>query len=405
MEKSLSHLVAAAKQERKTTYYKDALYRLAECQHELGNTKDASEIFERYAREFPDTALASKAIFRSGEALFNIDDFTRAIPHLKAILESEKAKSFHEKATYILALAFYNVDQKEESLNYFSQLTARFPKSPHVVESLFRVGEIYLSEKKDTVQALEIFQKIIHEHSTSEFAAEAMKNIIVCHQEMNNLDGAINNIYTLVTEHPETILASEIYIWMAEQFSQKGSWNEAVEIYSAFLNHNPPELNTDSVFYDYANALLNDNQNDAALKYFEPFTEEGSVSPLKQMALFHTAKIHTLKKDLKKARKAYLTASEMNTSDIAARSRFQLGVLAQDNQEWDVAARHFMRVAILYFHTELSPQSLWNAGQSYEKIDEMEQARSAYQELVLDFPKSTYAERSQKQLRTLANAP
>jgi TolA-binding protein len=405
MEESLSYLTVATDQKRKTSYYKDALYRLAECNHAVNNLKEAAAIFDRYAREFPKTPLAAKATFRAAESLFTTKEFAETIRHLQKTLESENAKAFHEQAIYLIGLASYNLEQMEESLKYFSQLMSDFPKSPFVVESLFRIGEINLTVNKDSVLALEIFQKIINEHAASPFAAEAMKNIIICHQNMNNLDGAIENILALITEHPENILAPEIYIWMAEQLSKKESWSEAVEIYVAFLTHHPPESNTDPVFFDYALALHSDSKNDLALNYFAPFVEKDSVSPLKQMTLFHTAKIYTESKDLDKAQEAYLTASEMNTSDIAARSRFQLGILARDNNEWDVAARHFMRVAILYFHTELSPQSLWNAGQSYEKINEIEQARSAYQELLLDFPKSAFAERSQQQLRKLAAAP
>jgi TolA-binding protein len=405
LKESVSYLVMATNQERKTTYYKDALYRLAECYHAVDNPTEAAATFERYAREFSDTPLAVKATFRAGESLFAMNEFSRAIPHLKQIKDSENAKSFHEQAIYILALAHYNLEKKEESLAYFSQLTTSFPNSPYLAESLFRVGEIHLTVKKDTVLALEVFQKIIKEYSKSPFAAEAMKNIIICHQEMNNIDGSIENVFALIKAHPETMLAPEIYDWMAEQLSQRERWGEAVEIYVAYLTHHPPESDTDPVFFSYANTLLKNKQNDAALGFFAPFTDKESVSPLKQLALFHSAEIYTEKNDVDNARDAYLTASEMNTSDIAARSRFRLGELAQKKSEWDVAARHFMRVAILYFHNELSPEALWNAGQSYEKMNEVNQARSAYQELLLDFPKSTFAERSQQQLRTLAAAP
>ena len=405
LEESIAYLAMATEKKENTTYYEDALYRLSECYHAAKNPKNASKSFQRFANEFPDSPLASKATFRASESLFAIKDFAGAIPHLKQTLDSEDAKPFHEQATYIIGLAFYNLDKKEDSLNYFKQLSDRFPKSNFIDEALFRSGEIVLHLNNDSVQALEIFRKIVNEHPASAYAAESMKNIIVCHQKMNNLDGSVDNILTLIKGHPETVLAPEIYTWMAEQLSEKEKWAEAIEIYDAYLTHHAPKTDTDPTFFQYAKALHANNQEDVALNYLKPFIADESTSPLKQLALFHSAEIHTQMKNIEKARVAYLTASEMNTSDIAARSRFQLGRLAQNNEEWDVAARHFMRVAILYFHNELSPKALWHAGQSYEKLNEPDQARSAYQELLLDFPKSTFAERSQQQLRALAAKP
>ena len=96
--------------------------------------------------------------------------------------------------------------------------------------------------------------------------------------------------------------------------------------------------------------------------------------------------------------KWYEAAANSNSGDIAARSRFQLGVLYERQEDYGKAARSFMRVAILFLHEEMSPESLWRAGQCYEKAEQGEQARKAYEELVADFPESPFAAKAKEAL-------
>jgi len=63
-----------------------------------------------------------------------------------------------------------------------------------------------------------------------------------------------------------------------------------------------------------------------------------------------------------------------------------------------------MRVAILFFHPELSPESLWRAGQCFEKSEEFGQARKTYTEVLEEYPESAPAALARERLNELAAA-
>jgi hypothetical protein len=58
-------------------------------------------------------------------------------------------------------------------------------------------------------------------------------------------------------------------------------------------------------------------------------------------------------------------------------------------------------VAILFLHEELTPESLWRAGQCFEKANKPDQAKKSYEELVGKYPNSAQAPKSEARLKEL----
>ncbi|MCC6486848.1 MAG: tetratricopeptide repeat protein, partial [Candidatus Hydrogenedentes bacterium] len=85
----------------------------------------------------------------------------------------------------------------------------------------------------------------------------------------------------------------------------------------------------------------------------------------------------------------------------AAKARFRIGELHEAKGDCDSAARSFMQVAILFLHPELSPESLWRAGQCFEKMNATDQARRAYDELIKEYPESEQAGKAKQRLAEL----
>ena len=64
----------------------------------------------------------------------------------------------------------------------------------------------------------------------------------------------------------------------------------------------------------------------------------------------------------------------------------------------------FKLIAILFFHPELSPESLWRAGQCFEKSEDFSQARKTYTEVLEEYPESAPAALARERLNELAAA-
>ena len=85
----------------------------------------------------------------------------------------------------------------------------------------------------------------------------------------------------------------------------------------------------------------------------------------------------------------------------AARSRFRLAELLESNDDFAGAARSYLLVAILLLHEELSPESLWRAGQCFEKAGDPEQAKRAYEDLVKEFPETERVSQAKERMAAL----
>ena len=70
-------------------------------------------------------------------------------------------------------------------------------------------------------------------------------------------------------------------------------------------------------------------------------------------------------------------------------------------QDFADAAKGYLAIAILYDDPEHVPRALWNAGDSFEKNNELKQARQVYEELVERFKSHPLAERATQRLKQI----
>ncbi|MDP7639930.1 MAG: tetratricopeptide repeat protein, partial [Candidatus Hydrogenedentes bacterium] len=105
--------------------------------------------------------------------------------------------------------------------------------------------------------------------------------------------------------------------------------------------------------------------------------------------------------DVKEAMAAYLESAETDSGEKGARARYRLGELLEADEQFSEAARHFMRIAILFFHEELTPNSLFRAATCFEKSGDTARARSVLEELLKDYPESPRAGDAQVKLASL----
>ena len=115
-------------------------------------------------------------------------------------------------------------------------------------------------------------------------------------------------------------------------------------------------------------------------------------------ARYRMAQLHEAAGETEQAFALYEEAASTNNGDVAARARFRLGELYEGREEYDKAARSFMRVAILFLHQDLSPESLWRAARNYTAAGAPERAKKAYEEILRDYPDSEFAQKARAAL-------
>jgi TolA-binding protein len=101
------------------------------------------------------------------------------------------------------------------------------------------------------------------------------------------------------------------------------------------------------------------------------------------------------------ARAALERALALDSGELAAGARLELGRLAEGEGRLEDALSEYLKVALLYAHEELVGAALFGAGRVLEAQGAPEQAAARYRELVSEHAASADAPRARERLRAL----
>ena len=135
-----------------SAFYYDAwaLYR-------LGNWREAADTFSALAGKHARSQHAPEALFRSGEAIFNLAQgltmdqklpiFEEAMGQYEAVLRRYPRSEYADDALYNRAWALINLGRKETAVPIFEQIVADYPDGRYGGRSLYTLGDYYYGEK------------------------------------------------------------------------------------------------------------------------------------------------------------------------------------------------------------------------------------------------------------------
>ncbi|HOE66512.1 MAG TPA: tetratricopeptide repeat protein [Candidatus Hydrogenedentes bacterium] len=379
----------------------DALYKAGECLGQLGRSQEAAAVFETFARDYPDNPLATQAILRVGDAHFFAASFEQAVTKYKTILDAKPDPAIEQETLYRLGIAYHNMQRFAESVQTFQTLADKYPAAPHVAEAHLRRGDFLLREGKDPVKAIEAYQASLAAAPEGPYAGQALKGLALARYETKDVDGAADLFVKVITEHPDVPLHETSYAWVGQRLFDQQKWDLAIRVLEALLTTVKNYPDPGRIRFKIAECHENAGRNDEAIALFRAIIETVPQSASAIEARYRMAQLHEKQKKMDKAIALYEDAANVNTGDTAARARFRLGELAEADANFEAAARHYMRVAVLFLHEQLSPESLWRAGQCYERVNRADQAKKAYQELLTEYPQSGQAAQAQQRLAAM----
>ena len=379
-----------------STFGPEALFKSAECLAQLGMRDESAKVYEEFARKYPENPLTEQAILRAGDAQFSAQDFAQAVSKYEAILAKQLDPVVEEDTLYRLAVTCHNMKDRAKSAETFQKLVAKFPQGKYVAEAHFRIAEFQLREQKDALKAVEEYQAALDAKPETELAGRATLGLALARYERKDYDQAADLFLKIVTDFPKSSLPEEVYTWCGQWFFDAKQWEKAAKIFEAMLAGLPNYPYPDKVRFKIAECSESAGKADEALQKYQAVIDASPNGAKSIEARYRMGLLLEAKNEPDRAIALYEAASESNTGDTAAQARFRLGELYEKRGEFERAARNYMRVAILFLHETLSPESLWRAGQCFEKVNGTSQARGAYEELVKDYPQAEQAAKADR---------
>jgi len=148
----------------KSQYLDDALYKIAMSDFKLSPkpaldqkyTVSAMENFQRFIEDFPNSELAAEAEknlnvcraklaekdFNAGELYRKLDDTHAALVYYNSVLERYYDTRFAHDALYWKGECLYTLKRRDEALQAFHELLAKYPKSKYRERTSERLKDI-----------------------------------------------------------------------------------------------------------------------------------------------------------------------------------------------------------------------------------------------------------------------
>jgi TolA-binding protein len=379
----------------------EALFKQGEMLEALGRGQEAAGIFEQFAKAYPEHVLTEQAMLRIADKEFLQASFGDAIEKYTQILQTATEPAVREEMLYRMAITYHNMQKYKESADTFAQVLEAFPQGPHVAESHLRIGDYLVREGNDPVKAIESYSRAYETDPKGAYAGRALKGLALARYETKDYATAMDLFYRVVTEFPDAPLNEKTYLWTAQELHTAKKYDESARVLQALLTAMPNYASPNRVRFKIAECRELAGKTEEALQLYQAIVTEAPKSTEAVESWFRMGKLYETLNQPDKAFEMYQEAANTNTGDTAARARFRIGEIQESKGEFEAAARSYMRVAILFLHEELSPESLWRAGQCYEKANALEQARKVYNETVEEFPESGQAAKARERLAAM----
>ena len=157
-------------------YYYDAW-----AHYRMGKWRAASDIFASLADKYPQSRYASEALFRAGDALFNMtnrsgaedknQNFLDAMVFYDRIIKRYPRSSHVDDALYNKAWCLINLDRKEDAVPVFERIVAEHSDGTYGARSQFTLGDYYYG-LKDYEKATESYQAFLERFPADKLIAQ-----------------------------------------------------------------------------------------------------------------------------------------------------------------------------------------------------------------------------------------
>ena len=292
---------------------------------------------------------------------------------------------------YRLAVSYHNMQDFKSSADTFRALLDKYPQTSHRAEAHVRIGFYLLGDGKDAVRAIESFQTAQQVDAKGPFAGRAMLGLAQARYQTTDLDGPADAFLRVVTDFPDVKLNEQTYGWAAEYLFGKNKWDEAAKIYAALLKGVPDYPTPERVKFRIAECGDRAGNADKAIDLYRGVVDAAPLSSSAVEAKFRMAKLFEGKNDPEKALEYYEQAATTNTGDTAAAARYRIAELLEGKQDFAGAAKSYLQIHLMFLDPQRGPESLWRAGQCFEKANDAVNAKRAYEDLVKSYPDSEQA--------------
>ena len=248
-------------------YYYDAW-----AQYRMGKWQDASDTFEQLSRRFSRSRYAPEALFRSGEAVFNLAQrgsmeekravYVESMGRYEAVIERYPQSEYVDDALYNKAWALIKLERNAEALPVFEQIVTEHADGYYGARSQFTLGDYFYGEH-DYARAAESYRTFLDRYPEDRLSSQ---------------DKRLRRKAQVLLGHLAEIDAYELYA-EGEGFFDRNSYDDAIRIFSEVQEKYPDSDQSVNAAVNIAAAYMAMEEFRKSGQQFQKVVENYSDTP------------------------------------------------------------------------------------------------------------------------------
>ena len=362
---------------------------------------DARAQFVRVLALRPEPELASQAILRLGDTLYNQGKFAQALEAYTRLTAQAGSDVHTPDAEYGIILSLYQLRRLNEYATRARAFIARYPTNPLGVTVLYQLAALYESENRPQL-ALETLQEVINRFGQSELVESAHLRRAEIFAGQGNWNAVLAEAERALTVARSDVVKGDALYEMAKAQQELKLYDAAVESYRRLVREFPKSRFAAASLRGAAQALSQGGRKAEAKQAWQEVLARASKDPSSAEANVELGMILQGEGQHRQAIAQFHKAVSQGNPEVAARAQYEIGrtyTLLKDYQQGTV---ELMKVAYLYPQQQRWVQrSLFEAAANYEQEQKWQEAMAVYQKIVKDVPQADSREQATHKIEQL----
>jgi tol-pal system protein YbgF len=264
-------------------------------------------------------------------------------------------------------------------------------------------GEFLLGKNRYQ-EAIKTFETIITDYPQFDLIPNAKYNIARCYMETKNYDLAITDFLYVFTNYRDHALAPNALIQAGRIFQMNNQNKDAIESYEKVgQNYSDMDIASEA-FYNIGKIYLSENDAASAERYFLRSSGYKNNNIYADKSRIELAFLLLKNNESRKAIEMLENISSTRTDNVGAEAQYRIGEIYYSAGNYKDALAAFLRIKYLFpKENDLIAMSMLKAGLCYEAMDDMENAKKIYNDVVKLKCSDTYIKEAQTRLNNLSN--
>ena len=364
---------------------------------------EALDIYEKYAKENPESSLTPEVIYRSGLCYYRLEYYSSAIKSWEMLVEKYKTDKKAPEALFQVADTYFRAQKYIEAVAAFRKLTADYPETKWVKEAQLRVGQSYYNAKDydlaikeykkyletcqddsqvaEAVEALEaavkkkreaaqtapvataekknplpapqdntvaeyidILRAVLVKYPVSKFAGEVQFKIGKKYYDEKQYANAAKDLVKLITDYSETASAGAAHFYLAESYYKLQNYEEALGAYGRYIKNFPGEEFIIDALFHSATSNYNLKKFPEAVESYKEILKGFPASEFASAAMFNMALAYKKANLLEEAARTYIDFNTKYPADQnSLPALLEAASIFQKRQNYELAVETYKK--------------------------------------------------------------